>query len=300
MRLPDGEQADSTADDYSERVLRNEGRLLGLERLVAETRESDRKLIEQRSDSLAQELERRAESLVKLAEDQREADNREHRDALADYKVYNEHAAGLLREIYETLINENYKQSREAIDALEQRRGAATDRLEQMVRQWRDSDREALQLFAGELKEHLIRLNHAHEIQQEFQSKAVTRELWQAEKDAQLARESVMRDSIIALDRNLLAMNPIAQADKAHTDILERMERSVTAAAQILDNKIDVVADKVAAQRETADKQVAYLKETQDRQQGRSSGYSNLYGWGVAAVAALTSVVVVVNVVTGR
>ncbi len=46
--------------------MRNEGELVGLKSLVRETREADRKLIEQRSDSLAQELERRAEALLEL------------------------------------------------------------------------------------------------------------------------------------------------------------------------------------------------------------------------------------------
>ncbi|MBA2528513.1 MAG: hypothetical protein H0V19_00875, partial [Euzebyales bacterium] len=100
MRSPrssSGEEADATADDYQERVLRNEGRLLGLESLVSETREADRKLIEQRSDSLAQELERRAEALLELvtaradavlvlSQTEREADQREYRSALAQYK----------------------------------------------------------------------------------------------------------------------------------------------------------------------------------------------------------------------
>ncbi len=294
-----GNQADSGWDDYNERVLRNEGRLGGLEQLVAETREADRKLIEQRSDSLADELERRAESLVTLSIANREADLRESRDTLAAHVHHveslraadherNDLALQLLREVLDTAITENYKQSREAISALEQRREAATNRLEQMVNQWRDSDREALALFAGELKEHLDRLNHANERQQEFQSRSVTRELWQAERDAQIARESVMRDSIIALEKLLLGMTPITQADKTHAEMLARMDASVMAASRLLESKIAINAEKLAD-----------LKEEHDTRVGRSSGYSALYGWAIAAVTALASIVVVVNVVNG-
>ncbi len=105
--------ADSGWDGYAERVLRNEGRLEGLEVLVSETRESDRKLIEQRSESLARELERRADALVTLSIAEREADLREARDTLtahvhhvdslrmADHES-NNRALSLLREVLDT------------------------------------------------------------------------------------------------------------------------------------------------------------------------------------------------------
>ncbi len=42
------------------------------------------------------------------------------------------------------------------------------------------------------------------------------------------------------------------------------------------------------------------LKSYRDTQAGRSTGYSSLYGWGIAALTALASIVIVVNVVSGR
>ncbi len=301
-------QADRSRDDYNERVLRNEGELNGQKQLVAETRIADRELINQRSDSLARELERRAEALVTLSIQNREADLRESRDTLAAHvqhveslreadKERSDLALQLLREVLDTAITENYKQSREAISALEQRREAATEQIKQMVLQWRESDREARVLHFSDLKEHLDRLNHANERQLAFQQNSVTRELWQAEKDAQIAREGVMRDSIISLDRVMSAMNPIALADKAHKEMQQRQDAAIAAASQILSNRIDAEAEKNATRRETQDKALAEIKEKQDKQQGRASGYSALYGWAVAAVASLASIVVVVNLV---
>lgn len=305
------DHADSGWDDYAERVLRNEGRLQGLEILVAETREADRKLIEQRSESLARELERRAEALLELVtaradavlslgKEERESDRREvevwkgeHEKLMLTMREgtrrEGELALGLLREVYDTAIKQNYEQSREAISALEQRRQAATDRIEQMVRQWRDSDREARELFSAELGRHLDTLNHNNERMTVFQANSVTRELWQAEKDAGIAREGLLRDQIISLDRSLLTMTPISVADKTHSEMLARMETSIASASQVLDNKIGVVSDKVEE-----------LKSYRDTREGRSSGYSAFYGWGIAAVTLLISAVVLANALVGR
>lgn len=319
---PTSDHADSGWDDYAERVLRNEGRLGGLETLVAETREADRKLIEQRAESLARELERRAEALLELVtaradavlalgNEEREADRREvltwqteHEKLMLEMRTATrregELALGLLREVYDTAIKEandrnreairqNYEQSREAIHALEQRRAAATDRLEQMVRQWRESDREARELFAAETTRHLEQLNHNNERMATFQSNSVTRELWQAEKDAAIAREGLLRDQIIQIDRVLLTMTPVAQSEKAYAAIREEIRVAVNAAAEVLTNKIGVVDEKVAE-----------LKTFRDTTTGRSSGYTAFYGWLVAALGLILTVVIAAASTLGR
>lgn len=302
------EHADAGWDDYAERVLRNEGRLLGLEVLVAETREADRKLIEQRSESLARELERRAEALLELVTaradavlalgaEERHADTNtievwktEHEKLMASMREgtrrESELALGLLREVYDKAIHQNYEQSREAISALEQRQQGATDKLEQMVRQWRDSDREARELFATETQRHLEQLNHNNERMASFQAQSVTRELWQAEKDAAIAREGLLRDQIIAIDRSMLTMMPVSVADKAHAEMLTRMETSIAASAQVLDNKIVVVNEKVSD-----------LKTYRDTSAGRMTGVSALLGWIFAAVTLLVAVIVGANAI---
>lgn len=285
------ENADSAWDDYAERVLRNEARLEGLETLVAETRKADRQLIEQRSESLAAELERRAEALLELVTARADAvlalGNEERQSDRHEVQILYQEAEKRavvsfesLREVYTTAIRQNYEQSREAIAALEQRREAATEKVEQMVRQWRDSDREARDLFSAELARHLDTLNHNNERMRDFQNNSVTRELWTSEKDAAVAREGLLRDQIIALDKTLLTMTPITQSDKAHSEILKRMETSIASAMEVLDNKVGVVAEKVAE-----------LKSYRDTTVGRSSGYSSFYGWGVAAI----SVIILVN-----
>ncbi|MGI8682080.1 MAG: hypothetical protein ACR2JO_08115, partial [Mycobacteriales bacterium] len=204
MKTQEDGQADLTADDYADRATRNEGRLVGLERLVAETRESDRKLTEQRSESLARELERRADALrelvtahadavTSLGREERRADRLHVETVTTEAEKRGQLALGLLREVYDTALEKNYEQSREAITGLEQRRTAEVAKIEQMVRQWRDSDREARELFAAELARHLDALNHNNERMREFQTNSVTRELWQSEKDAAITREGLLR-----------------------------------------------------------------------------------------------------------
>lgn len=295
-----GDEADVTSDDYQERVVRNEGRLIGLEILVSETREADRKLIEQRSESLARELERRADALLELVtaradavlslgKEERESDRREVGILYEEAEKRAVVSFDSLREVYTTAIRQNYEQSREAISALEQRGSAETTKLEQMVRQWRESDKEARELFAKELDKHLDQLNHNNERMREFQANSVTRELWQSEKDAAINREGLLRDQIIALDRAMLTMTPITQADKTHAEVLTRMESSVTAAAQVLDNKIGVVEEKVAE-----------LKTYRDTTSGRSSGYSSLYALIGATAALIVAVIFIANYLTTR
>ncbi len=320
------DQADSGWDNYAERVLRNEGRLLGLENLVAETRESDRKLIEQRAKSLAQELEGRADALAELVKaradalltlgrEERESDRRE----LAAFIGENEKRIALLREVYDTAIKNNFEQSHTEIKSVremhdlhinkltlrlehemslarekvagdinhvEERSKAALDQLAQQVASWRTTDREARELFANELSHHLDTLNHNNERMREYQASSVTRELWQSEKDAAIKREGLLRDQIIALDRVVLTMTPIAQSDKVHAEMQSRMEASVTAASKVLENRIATVSDKVAD-----------LKTYVDTTTGRSAGYSAVYAWGVAAITVIISVIVLANTV---
>ncbi len=289
------EHADSGWDDYAERVLRNEGRLTGLESLFAETREADRKLIEQRSDSLAQELERRAEAVVQvltaradavlaLSREERAADRRE----IAAINVELDRRQALLRELNNAAISANYEQSHTEIKGIDERSRAALEQLTQQVQSWRTTDREARELFAKELSRHLDTLNHNNERMASFQANTVTRELWQAEKDASMSREGILRDQIIAIDRLLLTMTPLSQSDKSHREMLERMERSLGATAQVLDNKIAVVSEKVSD-----------LKTYRDETSGRSSGYNAVYAWGIAAITVIISVIILLNSLRG-
>jgi hypothetical protein len=301
-----GDHADSGWDDYAERVLRNEGRLDGLQQLVAETRATDNKLITQRSDSLATELERRAEALLELvtaradavlslSREERDADRREVELLVGALKEKGEAEQALLREMYDRMIRTNYEQSQalieenadranDALHQLELRRQAATEKVEQMVRQWRESDKEARDLFAKDLARHLDQLNHANERITAFQANSVTRELWQSEKDASVAREGLLRDQIIQLDRQMLTMTPLATAEKAHTEMLARMEANIQSAATVLDNKITVVTDKVGE-----------LREQRRETVGKSAGYSAFIGWIVAGLSILISVVILAN-----
>ncbi|MGI8682014.1 MAG: hypothetical protein ACR2JO_07780, partial [Mycobacteriales bacterium] len=136
---------------------------------------------------------------------------------------------------------------------------------------------------------HLDALNHNNERMREFQTNSVTRELWQSEKDAAITREGLLRDQIIVLDRTLLTMTPLQQSEKSHAEMVKQVEARVSAAAEVLDNKISVVADKLAD-----------LKSYRDTTVGRSSGYQALYAWGVAAVTVVISIIVLVNAFLGK
>lgn len=291
MSSAHGDQADAGWDDYAERVLRNEQRLIGLESLVSETRESDRKLIEQRSDSLADELERRAQALLELVNtraqavlalgtEQREADRREVvlRGEATEKRA--EVTLALLSARYDAAIDKNFEQSRDAIEAMEERLAAATTKIEQMVRQWRESDREARELFAAETNRHLEQLNHNNERLAAFQAASVTRDLWQAEKDATMHRESVLRDQIVALDRTMLTMTPQAASERAHAEMIARFEAAAAASNRVMDAQIRAVAEKVDE-----------LRTFGDTSRGRSAGYASVYAAAIAAVTVLIALV---------
>ncbi len=293
-------QADSTSDDYNERVLRNEGRLLGLERLVAETRESDRKLIEQRSNSLAQELERRAESLLELvtaradavlmlSQTERASDLRETRDALTAHSANADERWTTDQKAMRLAVDSVSDLFNEKIEALEERRIAATEAVEATVNLWRDAEREAKSIATIETNRRLDVLNHADEKRQEFQSHAVTRELFAADKEAQTQRESMLREQIIALDRMMLGLTPTSVSDKAHAEILSRQEAAIAAASLTLDTRIEGLSEKITE-----------LKSYRYTKAGRSTGYSSLYAWGIAAITALASIIIVVNLLTNR
>jgi hypothetical protein len=285
-------EADSTADDYQERVLRNEGRLYGLEQLVGETRDSDRKLIEQRSESLAQELERRAESLLELvtaradavlvlSQTERQSDLREARDALIAHAANADERWSTDQKAMRLAVDTVADLFNEKIEALEERRIAATEALETVVNAWRESDREARVLLTIEINRRLDVLNHADSKRQEFQASAVTRELFNADKEAQTHRESVLREQITALDRALLGMTPTAVSDKAHSDMTARFEDAIAASAKTLDTRIDVNSDKINE-----------LKSSRDMLAGKSQGTTVTIGY-LIAVATLTISLVV-------
>jgi hypothetical protein len=276
--------ADAGWDDYQERVLRNEGRLAGLEQLVAETREADRKLIEQRSASLSDELERRAESLTILSDEQRSADQREYRAELAAHERIADQrwqAHQALLEQYNEMATRLYK---EVADALH----AETQQLDAKVSLWRESDKAARDLQAAEYERRLGVLNHANARQIEFQGKSVTRELFQSEKEAQAHREQVLRDQLIALDRALLGMTPQASSERANAALNDRITDAVAASARTLDTKV-----------ETLKETLTEVKSYVDTTRGRSAGYSQLYAWAIGAVGLIISVVIAANVIAG-
>lgn len=302
--------ADRGWDGYAERVLRNEGRLEGLEALVAEARVADRRLIEQRSDSLARELERRADSLLELVTARADAVlalGREERES-------DRRAVQDVREFYDTAIRLNFEQSHTEItgvrevhdlrlnkltlrldhelalalekgasdvEHVESRMQSQIDQLAQQVQSRHESDREARQLQATANARHFDALNHADEKRQEFQANSVTRELYQADKDAALAREGLLRDQIISLDRIMLTMTPIAQSDKASTDLMARMERTVSASTEVMEGKIAALGEKVDD-----------LRSYKDSTTGRSSGYSAVYAWVATALTIIIAAIV--------
>jgi hypothetical protein len=320
--MPGTDNADEGWDNYQERVLRNEGRLHGLEVLVAETRQADQKLIDERSRALAQELERRADAVLELvtaradailtlSKEEREADRREvaswvkqHESATEQLREgirrEGELSLKLLREMYDGAIaqlrtswkdglDQNMQQSQAAIHELELRRQAATEKVEQMVRQWRESDREAREIFAHDTQRHLESLNHNNERVAHILASTVTRELWQSEKDATMTRENILRDQLIALDRVVLTMTPQAQSDKAHKELLERSQAAIDAQARTCDTRFQILDEKINE-----------LRAFRDTATGRSTGYAAFYGWGVAALGALATVVVLANIFLGK
>ncbi len=278
------DNADRGWDNYAERVLRNEGRLEGLEGLVAETRAADKALIEQRSDSLARELERRATALLELVTARADAVLALGREERAGDR----RAVHDLRELYDTAIRLNFEQSHTEIESLRDIHNlniskvmAQIDQLAQQVQARHESDREARQLQASENVRHFDQLNHADEKRQEFQANSVTRELYQADKDAAIAREGLLRDQIIALDRTMLTMSPMEWADKAHGEMVARTERAIEANTKVLDGKITSLGEKVGD-----------LRSYRDTTAGRSSGYSAVYAWVATALAIIISAII--------
>ncbi len=281
------DNADRGWDNYSERVLRNEGRLEGLEGLVAETRAADGKLIEQRSDSLARELERRATALLELVTARADAVLALGREERAGDR----RAVHDLRELYDTAIRLNFEQSHTEIESVREvhnlnmsKMAAQLDQLAKHVESRNESDREARQLQAASNARHFDQLNHADEKRQEFQSTTVGREVYQADKDAALAREALLRDQMIALDRTMLAMTPMAQSDKAHAELLARTERTVSASALVLEGKIAALGEKVGD-----------LRTYKDTTAGRSSGYSAVYAWVATALTIVIAAIILVS-----
>ena len=317
MTSPNEGAADQVQDNYADRVVRNEGRLQTLEQLMATVRQADRELIQQRADSLAKELETRQATLLALTQEQRDADLREMRDGVQHAHDKGMQALGLLREVYDTALQKNYEQSQTAIEAvndkcltrfaqsqkatdalddrvshnieaLEQRRVAATAQLRQQVEQWRNSDREARELQAAEYARRLDVLNHAHEKQLEFQANSVTRELWEASEQAWNAREKADHDKLAQLDRALLSMTPLSVSERAHEQMQQRWDAALHSHSEAMQVKVDNQAT-----------QIADLKERLDVQGGKATGYTAVYGWGVAALTLLVSLVFLANALFG-
>lgn len=294
-REPKTSQADVSTDDFPERVTRNEGRLVALEVLVRETRDSDRKLIEQRSDSLAQELERRAESLLELvtaradavlmlSRTEREADQREYRDGIDAAKTATDEKWIAHTETEKVRINFATDTIVATSESALAANRAEVDSVRALVEGWREAETTARNIQAGEYARRLDVLNHAHERQEAFQARAVTRELFQSEKEAQVQRENVLRDQIVALDRLLLGMSSIASADQAHTALRTRIEEATAAMALTLNTRIGVVEEKVSD-----------LKTYVDKATARSGSYAALYGWIAAGVGIVVGVIVIAN-----
>jgi hypothetical protein len=307
------DQADEVADNYQERVTRNEGRLAALEQLFLEIRESDRKLIEQRSDSLARELERRADALVELSDAQREADLREFRAKVDEMDLVRQlrvEQYAQAKQEHDALDAERWEHNRQVDEervrthmlryAEDQKHAreeitAVIEGMHQTYLVQRGADTAARELQAIEYARRLEVLNHAHERQEEFQAKAVTRELYGAGLEAQLNRESVLRDQILALDRTILGLSSVSATDKGFSDLTARMERTVESLRESMESKITGLMDKQAEHKEQNDKEFSLLHKQLDLTAGRSSGYTQLYGWFIAAVGLIITVVVAAN-----
>ena len=284
--------ADQAWDDYQARVLRNEERLRGLEQMVNERIETDRSIAEQRAESLSAELERRAGEVETLALERRSADRREYRETLAAHELAEiERWANAVTKFeseakhLETLALVYDEKHHAEIE----RRIAGDEKLEALVTGWRQSDERARLLQAEEYARRLEVLNHAHERQQEFQSQAVTRELFASEKEAQLNREAVLREQILSLDRAMLGMLPSSRADAMRTEISARGEAALESVRTALNIRLDGLAERVDE-----------LKQTATLQAGKGAGVAALYGWIAAAVGMVLSVVIILNIVTSK
>lgn len=104
-------------------------------------------------------------------------------------------------------------------------------------------------------------------------------------------------------------------AEKAVQTALESAEKAVTKAETAAEKRFESVnefrgqlADQNAsfmtriefdAKHEALEKQVDELKKHSDRLHGRSGGQSALYGWIIAAVTVVVSIVVMASVLTG-
>jgi hypothetical protein len=223
----------------------------------------------------------------------------------------------LLREMQDTAIRQNYEQSNIQItgvrdvldlhitkltlrlehemnlarnaatsdlDHVDERWKAALAQLSERVAEWRSTDREARELQAHETTRRLDDLNHNRERIEVVLASTVSRDLWESEKGAQVGRDGVLRDQVSALDRALLGMNSIAASESAHAAINKRIDEMVGQATGQVNAKMDAFAEKLAD-----------MKARIDTSTGKSSGYSAFYGWAVAAVGLLVTVIIAMN-----
>jgi hypothetical protein len=169
---------DRGEDNIAERVVRNEGELQGLRSVVEVARQSDRELVDHKSNTLAEELERTTESLRVLAVAQREADLREHREALAGWSQYANARWEADHRAVDLAVNAVRELMDSRMEALEQRRIADTSAVRDELRQTRASDKEALSLVTESVDRRLAELNHNRQTQKDILAGTVSRELF--------------------------------------------------------------------------------------------------------------------------
>jgi hypothetical protein len=287
-RQPPNESIDPVWDGLKERVLRIEGELHHLENLLQEYRTTDVQLLQHKLDAVGKELRDEINALKAMRIEAREADQREiHLKLEASVALQEAHRAE--NEKFSTYVLDLLKEARasdlsvfqEQLSALEGRRIVATEMVEEKIKVWRAYDKEALDKQAQEYERRLQVLNGEHQRTAHVLANSISREMFQSEKDAII-------QSITALDRTLLGMTPRVESDKAHTELALRFETAVAAASNVLDTKINV-----------AQGQIADLKEYVDKTSGRNSGYSAVYGWGIAAVTILISIILMANTFLG-
>lgn len=241
------QNADEGWDTYQERVLRNEGRLEGLEQLVRETRAADAKLVGQRSDSLAKELEEAAGSLRSLMQEQRSADKEEFRAELGSAKELNDvhrveqekrldQVLALFREITSTALQKNFDQSNAQIEALQN-----------IMAIWRETDKEARLLQAEEYARRLSDLNHEHQRTAEVLARSVTQEVFHQSTKS-------LDEKIGVVDRAILTMPTNASMAATVDGINKRVEQASKTHSDVSEAKSKVMEDKLADLKDSANK----------------------------------------------
>lgn len=303
---PNKNVADQGWDTYQERVLRNEGRLEGLEQLVRETREADRKLVDQRADSLAKELTEKATALQSLMAEQRGADAEQFRAELDAAKELSDTqrlalAKGLderlllIREIVATSVDKNYEQSYAQIkvmgekydDMLEAQETRSRNRyhqMEQMVNIWRETDREARELQATEYARRLDVLNGEHARIALILSQSVTRELFEA-------TISSMTEKIGVIERAILTMPTNASMQETITALNKRFDQTTMNLSEKSDTRMSVLDEKLADQKDRLTKLEQAILTTREVK----TVSAQTFGLVIAALGAVLTIIVMLS-----